>query len=66
MSVIPEITDEAREILQNIRDCGELSYQQRQELTELVLSNMREKFEMARSLLDAWRRDDMRSDTFAE
>lgn len=59
------LTDEALEIIRNIEECVELSYQQRKELLDLVFTDVREKLELARGLLDAWRRDEFHSDNMA-
>lgn len=51
---IRELTQEAHEILQNIRDCDELTYQQRNELMELVATDVKQKLELAKNLLHDW------------
>ena len=62
MRAIKELTAEAHEILNNIRNCSELTYQQRNELMILVETDVVEKLRLAKGLLDAWKRDDMSGD----
>lgn len=62
MRAIKELTAEAHEIRNNIRNCRELTYQQRNELMILVETDVVEKLRLAKGLLDAWKRDDMSGD----
>lgn len=65
MNYIRELCAEAHEILNNIRQCPELTYQQRNELIKLVETDRDDKIKLAIGLLQAWRRDDMTSETRA-
>ena len=53
-TTIRQLTDEANEILQNIRDCPDLTYQQRNDLMELVYQDVNQKLTLARDMLYAW------------
>ena len=68
MSAIRELTQEAHEIVCHINEATrnmELTAQQRNELISLVMTDVREKIVLAAGLLEAWRRDDMTSETRA-
>lgn len=53
-ALIKEMSTEAAEILTNIRNCQELSYQQRNELMQLVATDHAQKLSLARNLLTDW------------
>lgn len=52
--LIKEMSAEAMEIITNIRDCQELTYQQRNELMELVATDIQQKLTLAKNLLTDW------------
>lgn len=52
--LIRELSAEAAEILTNIRNCQELTYQQRNELMELVATDHAQKLALARNLMHDW------------
>ena len=54
MKAAHELTKEAAEILRNIRDCKELTWQQKNELFQLVDADVTMKLEMAKNLLHDW------------
>ena len=64
-NLIRKMSAEAHEILTNIRDCDELTYQQRSELMELVYQDVAQKLALARALLSDWRRRDTDTETEA-
>lgn len=68
MKTTYELTREAREIICNINAAArnmEITAQQRDELIRLVMQDVNDKTTLARELLQAWRRDDMSSETIA-
>lgn len=68
MKTTYELTQEAHEIICNINAAArnmEITAQQRDELIRLVMQDVNEKTTLARELLQAWRRDDMSSETIA-
>lgn len=52
--LIKEMSAEATEILNNIRNCQELTYQQRDELFTLIHTDHAQKLRLAESLLHDW------------
>lgn len=62
MSAVRELCTEAWEILNNIRNCPELTWQQRDELMQLVATDVKEKLTLAREMLYYWTGVDMSGD----
>ena len=52
--LIKQLSAEAHEILANIRDCDELTWQQKNELMQLVDEDVTMKLEMAKNMLYIW------------
>ena len=52
--LIRELSAEAHEILANIRDCDELTWQQKNELMQLVDADVTMKLTLAKNLLTDW------------
>ena len=52
--LIRELSAEAHEILANIRDCDELTWQQKNELMQLVDEDVTMKLTLAKNLLHDW------------
>ena len=65
--LIKQLSAEAHEILQNIRDCDELNWQQKNELMQLVDADVTMKLTLAKNLLKDWTgRDTTTPPTMAE
>jgi len=68
MKTTYELTQEAHEIICNINAAArnmEITAQQRRELIELVMTDVKEKLALAAGLLEAWRRTDIDSESVA-
>jgi hypothetical protein len=65
---IRELEAEAHEIITNIHYAaidGNITWGQRDELLRIVYADVNGQLQLAKGLLDAWKRDDMSSDTLA-
>lgn len=68
MKTTYELTQEAHEIICNINAAArnmEITAQQRRELIELVMMDVKEKLALAAGLLEAWRITDIDSESVA-
>lgn len=52
--LIKQLSAEAHEILANIRDCDELTWQQKNDLMQLVDADVTMKLTLAKNLLHDW------------